>query len=91
MRPNVTNMSSKECFIGISLGGIKKHGIVVDQNEFKKLVLSAKGSIKASLPFLNDVSQETVVKGSNSWQRKCYRVPHSSISSSTIKKLIGRG
>ena len=65
---------------------------IIDETAFKKNVITAKGNTGASVPFLNDSSCESVIKPcTNGKQRKCCRIPHNSVSSDIVQKLITRG
>ena len=58
----------------------------INEKAFKKHVVSANGRIDASLPFLNDLSTDTLVRPrQNGKQRKCCQIPHSSINKDLIK------
>ena len=91
MRPDVTNKSTGNGFVNIAYTWMKKH-VVFNVKDLKKMVTNAGGNTTASLPFLNDTSRDTVLKPStNGKQRKCFQIPHSSLSDTIVDKLINRG
>ena len=64
----------------------------MDETKFKKAVKEVGGNIWASLPFLKDGCNDTVLKPSeNGKQRKCITIPHKAISTDLIRKLVDRG
>jgi helix-turn-helix protein len=63
--------------------------VLIDETHFKKVIAASNGKISASIPFLNDVSSDNIVKPQvNGKQRKCCQIPHSAISEPLLQKLI---
>lgn len=87
----VCNKSSKSKFVNIVYTLMSKY-VEFNIKELKKMVIDGNGKIGTSLPFLNVTSKESFVKPTvNEKQRKCYQIPHTSLSKATIQKLISRG
>ena len=71
---------------------IRTYCSTLDETKFKKAVKEVGGNIWASLPFLKDGCNDTVLKPSeNGKQRKCITIPHKAISTDVIRKLVDRG
>ena len=64
----------------------------MDEARFKKAIKEVGGNIRASLPFLRDGCNDTVLKPSeNGKQKKCVTIPHNEIATDLMEKLIDRG
>jgi len=66
--------------------------VAFDEASFKKAVKEVGGNIKASLPFLKDACEETILKPSeNGKQKKCITIPHSALPTALIDMFVKRG
>ena len=93
LRPEVSNKNnSAHLSVAIYLPMIRTYCSTLDEAKFKKAVKEVGGNIRASLPFLKDGSNDTILKPSeNGKQKKCITIPHSAVSRDLIGKLVDRG
>ena len=74
--------------LAVYLPLLRTHVLNFDEDKFKKAVKEVGGNIKASLPFLMDESNDTILRPSeNGKQKKCIAVPHHAISDHLISKF----
>ena len=86
MRTDVLHSASGQNSVYICTKYVKKY-MDLDEKEFKKILSDVKGEPEMTLPFLNDVSNDCIVRTANSKQRRCVQIPHTAIRDDVLAKL----
>lgn len=81
------NSTGEKCAY-IYIVNLRKHAVFDERN----CIVQANGKTTASLSFLNDTSTDTAIKSRiNGKQRKCWMIPHPSISQVIVRRMIDIG